>query len=250
MITCIIIDDEENARITFNKLIQRYLSGKLRVVNMAKSVKEGAEAIHKHHPDIVFLDVEMPEENGFALFDYFKEYNFEVIFTTAHKQYAVDAIKYAALDYLLKPINFMDIKESLVKFRNKQNKRSRQQRIETLLSNVNIGESWKQKIALPTFDGYQMEAINDIVYCQADINYTQIFLKNSSKIIVSKTLKYIENLLPDDLFFRIHKTYLVNINYIKKYSKIDGPRITLENGTQLEVATRRTEEFVKAITKK
>lgn len=250
MITCIIIDDERKAREAFKKIIDRYFHDKLNVLALSESVKEGVATIHKFNPDIVFLDIEMPSENGFKLFEYFDKVCFEVIFTTAFNQYAVDAIKYSALDYLLKPINFIDLRDALKKYNNKSDLKSQQERIKVLLSNMNMGNSIKSKVALPTLSGYQMEKINNIVYCEADQNYTKIHLVNGQNILVSKTLKYIEELLPVDVFFRIHKTYLVNLNYVEKYLRTDGHKVILDDGTQLDVANRRIEDFVKAITNK
>ena len=250
MKTCIIIDDEKNARETLAKIIERYFNNKLRILYSADSVKEGVFAINKHNPDLVFLDIEMPEENGFKLFDYFDIYNFEVIFTTAYKQYAIDAIKFAALDYLLKPINFIDLREVLVRLDKKQSKTSNTDQIEAFLSNLNNEPGNFNKIALPTLDGFQLEKVNNIVYCQAEENYCKIFTNRNEVILVARTLKNIEELLPKEVFFRIHKSHLVNMNYIKSYSKTDGYRIILENGVELDVATRRNEEFLKALTKR
>lgn len=250
MKTCIIIDDEKNARETLAKIIERYFSNKIKILYSADSVKEGVFAINKYNPELVFLDIEMPEENGFKLFDYFDIYKFEVIFTTAYKQYAIDAIKFAALDYLLKPINFIDLREVLTRLEKKQNKSSNSEQIEAFLSNLNNDPGNFNKIALPTLDGFQLEKVNNIVYCQAEENYCKIFTNRNEVILVARTLKNIEELLPEEVFFRIHKSYLVNMNYIKSYSKADGYKIVLENGTELDVATRRNDEFLKALTKR
>jgi len=250
MTTCIIIDDERKAREAFSKIVERYFKNKLEVLSLSESVKEGVAAIHKCNPDIVFLDIEMPEENGFKLFENFDTVNFEVIFTTAYNQYAVNAIKYSALDYLLKPINLVDLRDALKRYENRKNLKSQHERIEVLLSNMNMGDSIKRKVALPTLAGYQMEKINSIMYCEGDQNYTKIHLVSGKYILVSKTLKYVEELLPADVFFRIHKSFLVNLNYVEKYLRIDGHKIYLDNGTQLDVASRRTEDFVKALTDK
>ena len=249
MKTCIIIDDEKNARETLSKIIERYFNTKIKILQLADSVKEGVFAINKYRPDIVFLDIEMPEENGFKLFDYFDIYDFEVIFTTAYKQYAIDAIKFAALDYLLKPINYIDLREVLVRFEKKHSKSSNTDQIEAFLNNINDTGNFN-KIALPTLDGFQLEKVNNIVYCQAEENYCKIFTNRNEAILVARTLKNIEELLPEELFFRIHKSHLVNMNYIKSYSKIDGYKIILDNGIELDVATRRNEEFLKALTKR
>lgn len=250
MKTCVIIDDEKNARETLAKIIERYFSTKIKILFSADSVKEGVFAINKYNPDLVFLDIEMPEENGFKLFDYFDIYNFEVIFTTAYKQYAIDAIKFAALDYLLKPINFIDLRDVLTRLEKKQSKTSNNAQIEAFLSNVNNDPGNFNKIALPTLDGYQLEKVNNIVYCQAEESYCKIFTNRNEVILVARTLKNIEELLPEEVFFRIHKSHLVNMNYIKSYSKTDGYKIKLENGVELDVATRRNDEFLKALTKR
>ncbi len=250
MRTCIIIDDEKNARETLAKIIERYFSDKIQILQLSDSVKEGVFAINKFRPDLVFLDVEMPEENGFKLFDYFDIYDFEVIFTTAYKQYAIDAIKFAALDYLLKPINYIDLRDVLVRLEKKKNKSSNTEQIEAFLNNINSDSGNFNKIALPTMDGFQLEKVNNIVYCQAEENYCKIFTNRNEAILVARTLKNIEELLPEELFFRIHKSHLVNMNYIKSYTKTDGYKIKLENGVELDVATRRNEEFLKALTKR
>ncbi len=250
MTTCIIIDDERKARESFGKIVDMYFANKLTVIALCESVKEGVAAIHKHNPDIVFLDIEMPDENGFKLFEYFDTINFEVIFTTAYNQYAVNAIKYAALDYILKPINYIDLNDALKRYAISSKLKAREERVEVLLSNLNMGNSIKSKVALPTLSGFQMKKINDIIYCEGDQNYTKIHLIGNQQLLVSKTLKYVEELLPAEVFFRIHKTYLINLNYIEKYIKNDGHIVVLEDGSQLTVANRRTEEFMEALTNK
>ncbi|MFO7940521.1 MAG: LytTR family DNA-binding domain-containing protein [Bacteroidales bacterium] len=251
MTSCIIIDDEKKSRETLQKTIERYFNSQLKVLGQADSVKEGVFAINKYHPDLVFLDIEMPEENGFKLFNYFDIYDFEVIFTTAYQQYAIDAIKVSALDYLLKPINYIDLRDVLGKLNKKKQKTSPQDKIETLLSNLNAdGNSHFNKIALPTLEGFQMERVNNIVYCQAEENYTKIFTNRNEVILVAKTLKSIEELLVDEIFFRIHKSYIVNMNYIKSYNRAEGYKVVLENGVKLDVATRRNEEFIRALTRR
>jgi two-component system LytT family response regulator len=250
MRTCIIIDDERKSRETLRKIIERYFSSKLKVLFLADSVKEGVFAINKYHPEIVFLDIEMPEENGFKLFEYFDIYNFEVIFTTAYKQYAINAIKFSALDYLLKPINFIDLREVLQRLSKKKQDQTSHSQIDAFMNNINPNSGDFDKIALPTLDGFQLEKVNNIVYCQADENYSKIYTNRNEVILVGKTLKNIEELLPEGVFFRIHKSYLVNMNYIKSYSKSDGYKVMLENRVELDVATRRNEEFIKALTKR
>lgn len=250
MTSCIIIDDEKKARDTLEKIILRYFGSKLRVVYSASSVQEGVFAINKHKPDVVFLDIEMPEEDGFQLFNHFDIYEFEVIFTTAYKQYAIDAFKVAALDYLLKPINYIDLRDVLKKLEKKQKVSTPQVKIDKLLSSLSNDSEKFNKVALPTMNGFHMEKANNIIYCIAEESYTKIFTNRNDVLIVAKPLKYIENMLPSELFFRIHKSYIVNMNYIKSYDRSEGYVVTLDNGVKLDVATRRNEDFIKAITRK
>ncbi len=249
MISCIIIEDEKKARETFEMIAKRYLPEKLKVLASAETVKEGVYAIHKSRPDIVFLDIEMPGENGFKLFDYFDTITFEVVFLTAYKNYAIDAIRFAAFDYLLKPLDYMELVRVVSRFEMKKKEVNNNARIQVLLNNLNMGADISSKIALPTLTGYQMEKISHIIYCEADENYTKIYTIRGDFILVSRTLKVVEDMLPPEYFFRIHKSFLVNMNFVKSYNRTDGHKILLENGIEIEIATRRNEEFVKALTK-
>lgn len=248
MISCIIIDDEDRARVTFEKFVTRFLPEKLKVVYSASSVKDGVFAINKFNPDIVFLDIEMPDENGFKLFEYFEKINFEVVFLTAFQNYAINAIKYAAFDYILKPLDYLDLRDVIVRFENKVKEESNTTRVQTLLANLAVGGDIHSKVALPTMTGFKLEKINNIMYCEADDNYTKIHTAQGTEILVSKTLKFVEELLPAEYFFRIHKTYLVNLNFIASYDRSEGHKIILENGKELEVATRRINEFTVLLT--
>ena len=248
MISCIIIDDEERARVTFEKFVARFLPEKLKVCHSASSVKDGVLAINKFNPDIVFLDIEMPDENGFKLFEYFEKINFDVVFLTAFQNYAINAIKYAAFDYILKPLDYLDLREVIVRYENKIKEDNNVTRVQTLLANLATGGDIHSKVALPTMTGFKLEKINNIMYCEADDNYTKIHTAQGTEILVSKTLKVVEELLPKEYFFRIHKTYLVNLNFIASYDRSEGHKIILENGKELEVATRRINEFTVLLT--
>lgn len=247
-ITCVIIDDERIAREAFQDICERYLNDELEVKGLAESVKDGVELIKKYQPELVFLDIEMPNENGFKLFNYFTKYTFEVIFTTAFKQYAIDAIKYSALDYLLKPIDFIDLKEALSRYEKKRSTNTSQIRIETLISNLSSGADINQKVAFPTMDGYQMEKLNDIMYCEGDVNYTKIHICDGTVIMVSRTLKEVEELLSSQYFYRTHKSYLVNLNYVKSYSRTKNFGIYLDNNQWLPVSNRKNDEFLQVLT--
>lgn len=245
---CIIIDDEKNARESLEKMIQRYYSSRMEVCGTADSIKESIELINKLQPDVVFLDIEMPRENGMQLFKYFSQPNFEVVFTTAYEQYAIKAIKYAALDYILKPINQIELGEAISKLelKDKLNKNT-SMHIETLLYNLNLDSQDFNKVVLPKSDGYELEKVRNIIYCKADKNYCDVHTISNNKIVVSKSLKYVSGLLSDEMFFRIHKSYLVNLNYIKSLSRADGGQVVLENGMVLPVSVSHFKELLSKI---
>lgn len=219
------------------------------MLHSADSVKDGVCAINKFNPELVFLDIEMPVENGFKLFEYFDKVTFEVVFLTAYKNYAINAIKYSAFDYLLKPLDYIELGEAVKRYEKKRKENNYNNRVQTLMSNLNAGADIQAKIALPTMTGYVMEKINHIMYCEADENYTKIYTVNGQTVLVSRTLKTVEELLPPEYFFRIHKSFLVNLNYVKSFDRSEGHRILLENGTLIDVATRRIDEFLRILTK-
>jgi two-component system LytT family response regulator len=248
MISTLIIDDEMHARFTLQAMLERYFIDKVKVVDSVESVKEGVFSIHKHHPDLVFLDIEMPDENGFKLFEYFAKVPFTVIFVTAYQNFAIDAIKVAALDYILKPVSYKDLQISIDLYEKRKAKGIPQEHIQLLLNSLNPVTDSKGKVALPTFTGYQLEKVNSIMYCEAEQNYTKVFTISGEPILVSKPISYIEEILPNDIFFRIHKSFLVNLNFIKSYDRSEGYQVVLDDGTTLDVATRRNQDFLKALT--
>lgn len=247
MIRAIIVDDEPMARNTLEKMLKKYFPKKVQVVELCDNVRDASIAIKKFNPNLVFLDIEMPEENGFRLFEHLDQINFEVIFTTAYKNYAIDAIKVAALDYVLKPVNFIDLKEALERFENKYQSNTSSEKIDHLIQQLQSIQDPYGKIAIPTFEGFQMQDICQILYCEADQSYTWIFTTSGQKVLVSKSLGYMEGLLPAESFIRIHKSHLVNIKHIQFYSRKNGNQIILTDGSVLSVAARRNELLVKRL---
>lgn len=251
MLTAIIIEDERNPREFLEKLILRHFSDKMVILEAVDSVEKGVEAIKKFKTalDVVFLDIQMPEENGFELFKYISDVTFEVIFTTAFKNYAIDAIKFSAFDYLLKPINFIDLNATMKRLKCKRDADANKLKINTLLENINSDSIEYNKVAFPTLEGFVLEKIGNIMYCKAQSNYAMVKTKDNKEILLSKTLKHIENLLPKNLFCRTHKSFLVNLNYISSYSRADHV-LTLSTNEQLPVSIRKNEQFVNAILNK
>ena len=241
----IIIDDEAKGRLALKEKLKQYCP-EIDVIAEAANGKEGIEVIEKLHPNIIFLDIEMPVMNGFEMLNNISDQNFHIIFTTAYDQYAIKAIKYAAFDYLLKPIDIEELKTAISRTMACETDQTKKQ-IELLKQNNQHPKKQLNKLAVPTLDGLLFYEINDIIHLEANSNYTQIYFNNQSKILASKTLKDFEELLPEEKFFRVHHSHLINLNYIKKYIRGDGGQIELQNGTYVDVSRRKKEEFLKAI---
>lgn len=251
MINCIIIEDDRLALEVLSNLINQNFSKKVKILGIAGTAREGIELIRQKSPDLIFLDIELPDANGFLIFNSFPNPIFEVIFTTSSPEYAIAAIKHMAIDYLLKPINLMDLSASFVRLEKKRNEpKLTNNTIKKLVENFKMGISFDEKIALSTLDGFQILAFNEILYCQASENYSYIHTISNETILVTKTLKCLEEQLPSASFFRIHKSVLLNINYVKCFSRRNGLMVTLETGHQFEIATRRYEEFINHLLKK
>jgi two-component system LytT family response regulator len=244
MYTAIIIDDEPNAIVSLKLMIQEYLNEKVKILDTATNVKEGAEKIKKLKPELVFLDIEMPNENGFELFKYFENgVNFDVIFTTAYAQYGIQAVKCAALDYLLKPVQPMEIRDSLKRLELKKTQDVPLRQIEILLANLQPNYD-TNKIAIPTSNGIEMFSVKEIQYCEGDGNYSKIHTISGRTITISKTLQWLEETLPIEFFFRIHKSYYVNMGHVKRFDKAAGNMLVLDNGKELEVSSRNQGDLV------
>lgn len=252
MLTVIIIDDEAKGRMALREKLLTYCP-QVSILAEAASGQEALTLIQLHQPQLIFLDIEMPRMNGFEMLNEVHEKNFHIIFTTAYDQYAIKAIKYAAFDYLLKPIDIEELKMAIEKINlasrqagTKQNTQTKRQ-VELLQQNMQQPKNKLHKLAVPTLEGLLFFDISDIVHLEANSNYTNIYFTDKSKIIASKTLKEFEEILPEDIFFRPHHSYLINLNYIKRYIKGDGGQIEMSNGMFADVSRRKKEEFLKAI---
>ena len=252
MVSAIIIDDEAKGRLALREKLSAYCP-QLNVLAEAENGQEALLLIQHHKPQLIFLDIEMPQMNGFEMLNELTEKNFHIIFTTAYDQYAIKAIKYAAFDYLLKPIDIEELKTAIEKvhlaYRNagtRENDQTKKQ-VELLQQNILHPKKQLDKLAIPTLEGLMFYDIKDIIHLEADSNHTNTYLTNKIKIIASKTLKEFEELLPDDIFFRAHHSHLINLNYIKRYIKGDGGQIELQNGMYVDVSRRKKDEFLKII---
>ncbi len=242
MLRAIIIDDEKTSCDALSGLLKRYCEN-ITVIAVADGYKSGIKAIHEHKPDVVFLDIQMPDGSGFQVLEDVNEVNFEVIFTTAYDQYAIKAIKYSALDYLLKPIIPSDLVNAVKKVEQKRNLSEMSSNIKVLLENIKTKSSSK-KIVLSTSEKIHVVETDDIVRCESDDYYTRFFFKDGKTLLISKTLKETEQLLGEFDFLRPHKSHLVNIKYIKGFLKNDGGYIQLSDGSKVPVSRRKKEKVI------
>jgi two-component system LytT family response regulator len=245
MITAVLIDDEQHAIDRLKVLLDPY-HDKIRISGTFTTVDEATEGIRELSPDVVFLDVQIHDKTGFDVLREIGEINFSLIFTTAFEHYAVQAFKFSALDYLLKPIGQDDFDKAIQKAIRKTENEDLSQKVKVLLSNLAVSQQPK-RISVPTIDGYVFLEISEIVRCQSDVNYTNIFTTSKQKYVASKTLKYFEDLLSNCHFFRVHNSHLINLNYVKKYTRGKGGFVTLTDNFTVEVSYRRKEEFLRVV---
>lgn len=248
MLTAIIIDDETSSRNSLMKKLANHCTG-IVIIGECENGEEGIKNIEEKKPDLIFLDVEMPRMNGFTMLQHLSYKNFEVIFITAFEHYAIKAIKFSALDYLVKPVEVDDLKAAVEKAIHKRKLSTGNDRLEMLLQNLMYDKKELQRIAIPSMEGLQFIETANIIYLEAQSNYSIFYLVNNEKITVTKTLKDFEELLPASIFIRIHHSYIINKNLVEKYIKGEGGQVVMKNGIVLDVARRKKEEFIKAIGK-
>jgi two-component system LytT family response regulator len=239
----IIIDDEQNAVDFIFSIIGEYCPG-LKVIGKAFNVVEGVEKIKELKPDLVFLDVEMPNGTGFDLLTHFPEKDFDVVFITAFNHYAIKAIKFSAVDYILKPININEFIEAVDRVIKKRsvNSLSGNESIKILMENLR--SSYPTRLAIPTADGMEYLNPKDIMRIEADRSYSWFHLTGSRKILVSKHLKEFQELLNDRYFFRSHNSHLLNLKYVRKYVRRDGGYIEMQDGSQIPISRTRKDLFL------
>jgi two-component system LytT family response regulator len=249
MLSAIIIEDEKLAREVLISLLEQFFGNKINILGEASNVKQGVSLIQKYQPQLVFLDIQLRGLTGFDLFNHFEEpRSFEVVFTTAHKEHAIKAIRSGAFDYILKPIAIDDLSDMLKRLEVHLSTKSKE--TAKAMPSAEDENTTKQtsKLVIPTANGYSLENKELIIYCEGMGNYTKIYLSTGKEMIMSKTLKTIELSLGDS-FCRIHKSYLVNNNHILRYSRSNGYKITLTNDTVLDVSYRNNEKVLQILKK-
>jgi two-component system, LytTR family, response regulator len=246
MIKTIIIEDEAHSRDILSNMLQQHFKN-VEVLAVCKNTEEGKIAIESLHPDLVLTDIELEKNAAFDMLQELSKIDFEVIFTTAHERYALQAIKFSALDYLLKPFSLEDLSTAIKRYEEKKDKQQSAGQFNTLFYNLKHIQKDAKKIALPTSNGLTIVPVKEIIRCEAEVNYTNFFLVSKNKMLVSKTLKEFEELLNDYDFIRVHHSHLINLHHVKNYTRGEGGTVTMTDGTAVDVSRRKKEEFLKRL---
>jgi two-component system LytT family response regulator len=242
-IRTILIEDEHKSLMTLEILLERYCP-EVEIIGTGRNVEEGIKVIRDTNPDLVFLDIAMPDGDAFDLLDRLGKIDFEIIFITAYNDYALKAFEFSALHYLLKPVNYTDLQQAVQRFLKMQPDKTLQSRLE--LMNHNLRNHY-DKITLPGNDGLEIIALQDIIRIEASSNYSLVYLTSKATLIISKTMVQFEEILKDSNFIRIHNTHMVNLRHVKKYQRGQGGLVILDDGTQLAVSRSRKNEFLEGL---
>jgi len=248
MIKCVIVDDESKAREILVEMLKLYCNA-VEVVGQAHNVGSAYELINRIKPDIVLLDIKMPDGSGFDLLNKFEKINFKVIFITAHEEYAIKAFRFSALDYILKPIDPSDLISAVEKVSGIESVNDINEQFKTLKENFynNGNNSQEKRIVLKTSENIYIISVKDVIRCQSEKNYTYFYFKNRERIIVSKTLKDFDEILTEFGFMRIHRSHLINLSYIDRFEKMEGGILIMKDGSRVDVSHRKKEALLSYI---
>ena len=248
MIRTVLIDDETDSIRVLQKLLETYCP-QIEVVGTAEGVETGLEVIQATRPDLLLLDIEMTQGNAFDLLNQLRPLTFQVIFVTAFDNYAIRAFKYSAVDYLLKPVDIDELVSAVRRVAERSQQRTIVDQMQVFLDNMGTYSLAQQKMAVPTVDGLIFINLREVVSLEAKSNYTQINLDNGEVVMATRTIKDYEDILPETLFCRIHNSHIINLQKIEKYHKGRGGYVVLEDGSEIEVAIRRRQEFLRRLLK-
>jgi len=241
LIQAVLIDDESNSLEALGILLEKYCPD-VEVIGTGQSVEEAIETINDLEPELVFLDIALPDGQGFEVLEQVSHKAFEVIFTTAYDQYALTAFEFSALDYILKPINAEKLQQSVKRYQEIKGEKDISGRVGVLKESLN---NINERIILSSMDGFEVYKIDDIIRCEANGSYTTFFIKGGIKVVTSKTLNNFEKLLSDMPFARVHSKHLVNLEFIKRYISGRGGYVVFEDGSQVDVSERKKKEFIR-----
>ncbi|MHB8871985.1 MAG: LytR/AlgR family response regulator transcription factor [Candidatus Doudnabacteria bacterium] len=234
-LTAIIVDDELHGRENLKKIIETYCP-EIEILGLSDSVVNASKLVNVHKPDVVFLDINMPVLDGFDFLEEHDERSFMVVFVSAHEEFGINAVKAGAADYILKPVNIKELKQTVKRLLCLQNKKIKD---EILFE--------RNKLVLPASHGFNVLVIDDIIRLEAEGCYTKVIIKDGKNTIVSRTLKDFEDTMPKENFYRIHKSHLINLKYVKEYSNINGNFVIMTDGSKIEISRRKAPDFIQKI---
>ncbi|MFI4963220.1 MAG: LytR/AlgR family response regulator transcription factor [Legionellales bacterium] len=249
MITAIIIDDEQHCTDRLNNLLHENFKNDIELAGSFQNMEDGIAGIGKLQPDLVFLDVHIHNKTAFDLLEKLDRISFDLIFTTAHDKYAIQAFKFSAVDYLLKPIDKDDLRAAIDKLKEKKSVENTARKFDALFHNIKSTQTANKRVCIPVGNKLEVVPVSNIVRCESSGNYTNIYLKDQPKILVSKTLKEFEDMLGEYGFFRVHNSDLINLAYVKSYNKGKGGTVLMADNKNIEVSTRRKDDFLKRLAK-
>ncbi len=242
ILTAILIDDELSSLNNLKQKLEEFCSS-VQIIATSQKPEEALFLIRQHKPDVLFLDIEMPKMSGFGMLEELGDYDAEIIFTTAYNQYAIDAIRISAFDYLVKPVAIRDLQNAVNRLLTIRSSRTKE-RLHILKESVADVRSTGNKIALPTNDGLEFIKIIDILRIESSSCYSKVFFVNGKMLLVTRLLKDFEEILGPYRFFRVHNSHLINLQYIQKFVRADGGQIIMENGDTIGISRRRKDEFL------
>ena len=246
MLTTIIVDDEEDSRITLRNFLTKYCPG-VKIMGEADSVENAVRQIEAIRPALVFLDINMPHDNGFGLFGKIADPDFYTIFVTAYDEHALQAIKHQAVDYILKPVSITELIQAVSRAQELHDRKVQSQQMSRLIQAASAPPSGKEKICLPLMDGFIYVPVSGIIRCEAEGSYTIFYFTDREKIMVSYTLGSYEAVLKDHGFIRVHNQHLINLQHIEKYKRGRGGTIFMSDKKEVPVSQRKRDEFLKLI---
>lgn len=245
-ITAIIVDDEQDSRETLRNYMGKYCP-QVRLLAECANIIEARAAILKHQPQLVFLDIEMPHGNAFDLLEQWGEIDFEIIFITAFSQYAIQAFNLSAAHYLLKPVDIEELEKAVATVEQLLHQKEKLSHANILLENMAALHSQNRKLVLPLMEGFDVVRMSEIMYCEAEDNFTRFYFKDGRKTLICRNLKFYETALDAFGFFRVHRSHIVNLEYVKRYIKGKGGSVVLENGKELLVSNNKKAALIERI---
>lgn len=245
MIRVVIVDDEQATRVLLKQLFRDYFPD-VQLIGEAEDVASGVELLREQSPDLLFLDIQMPDGSGFDLLNHFKTPDFQLIFITAYDKFALKAFDYNAIDYLLKPLEPRSLRRAIEKLR-LHSDRALRPRLQGMMEVLENRQA--QKIALSSAEGYAFYQLEEIIRLESSGNYTTFFLKDGQRATVAKTIKEYEELLPENLFYRVHQSHIVSLQHVRKFLKAENGQALMADGSKVPVARRKKEKFLELLTK-